>query len=69
MEGEDERILKPRNENQDEDCVPEEEENVVPEEEEEEDGVLEEEEGGVPEEDEYGDLLACRNCCIPPSFQ
>ena len=61
MEGEDERILKPRNENQDEDGVPEEEE--------EEDGVLEEEEGGVPEEDEYGDLLACRNCCIPPSFQ
>ena len=60
------KILKLRNENQDEDSLPEEEDDVVPEEE--ESSVLEEEEGGVPREEEDGDLLAWHNCCIPASF-
>ena len=67
MEGEDEKLLRPRNENQDEDGLPEEEDDVVPEEE--EDGVPEEEESGAPEEEEDGDLFAWRNCCIPRPSQ
>ena len=67
MEGEDEKILKPRNENQDEDGLTEEEDDVVPGEE--EDGVPEEEESGVPEDEEDGDLFAWCNCCIPPPFR
>ena len=67
MEGEDEKLLKPRNENQDEDGLPEEEDDVVPEEE--EDGVPEEEESSVPEEEEDDDLFAWCNCCIPRPSQ